>query len=213
MSNISQEDMQKTFIALMDAILPSTPKLGEKEGSEFTLSAYDMGVHEYVIYSLNHYISLQEQFSLAPIRLAAPTAELLNTASIHLLNTNRVETALKQTVPPKLLFPELSPSDRIRVLSMLESLDLDLFSLPYPFKNNGGLVKHITDALNRFAMLGYYSEWPGYGITKKNDMKERKLEYLPLSWKQTGYPGVSHGHRDLRGFLLELKHGGKKNGK
>lgn len=75
------------------------------------------------------------------------------------------------------MFSCLSRRDRIRTLSALENLNIDLYVLPSPFQNNAGLVKNVTDALNRFSMLGYYSEWPAYGSTRLRPPSERRLEF------------------------------------
>ncbi|WP_157911752.1 hypothetical protein [Alteribacter populi] len=139
-----EEYVQATFIALTDAILPSTPQLGEMLGHEHTFSAPEMAIHEYVIYALDNYLSIQEQFSSSPVPLASPTAVLLNIAAFHIVDTDQT------TTPP---FVTLSRRDRIRTLSLLENLSLDLYLLPPPFQNNAGMIKHITDALNRLRCL------------------------------------------------------------
>ncbi|WP_163971098.1 hypothetical protein [Oceanobacillus halotolerans] len=100
------------------------------------------------------------------------------------------------------MFSHLSRKDRIQTLAALENLEIDLFLLPSPFQNNAGLVKYVTDALNRFSMFGYYSEWLAYGSTRLYPPNHRQLEFFPFSWQQVGYPGVSLGYRDFRGFLL-----------
>lgn len=79
------------------------------------------------------------------------------------------------------------------------SLNYYYFSyLPIAFKNNPELVLFSTGELNSLTMMGYYSEWSGYGSTRLNSPNHRKLEYFPLSWKQIGYPGPSSGYRALR---------------
>ena len=49
-------------------------------------------------------------------------------------------------------------------------------------------------------MLGYYSEWFGYGTTRMNKPNERVFEFAPISWKQIGYPGPSLGYHALRPY-------------
>ena len=71
-----------------------------------------------------------------------------------------------------------------------EYLILSLNSYDIPF--------NITGSLNRFTMMGYYSEWYGYGSTRLEVPDQRRLEYFPLSWQQVGYPGPSLGYRALR---------------
>lgn len=49
------------------------------------------------------------------------------------------------------------------------------------------------DALIRATMMGYYSEWFGYGSTRLNEPDDRVMEYQPFSWQQVGYPGPNRG--------------------
>lgn len=49
-------------------------------------------------------------------------------------------------------------------------------------------------------MMGYYSEWYGYGSTRLNEPNQRVLEFYPFSWKQIGYPGPSLGYHALRSY-------------
>jgi hypothetical protein len=187
-----------TFRALTEAILP--PGLP----AEYGYISGDMGVHDYLIYALDHYVAVQKQLFHSTISLSLPTAKLLDAAASQLVNTEKITSYSKEAVPGGGMFSSLSKADRIRTLSALENLQLDLFALPDPFKNNGGLIKHVTDALNRFAMFGYYSEWPAYGSTRLFPPQRRKLEFFPWGWEQVGYPGVAYGYRDFRGFLLKL---------
>lgn len=52
-------------------------------------------------------------------------------------------------------------------------------------------------------MMGYYSEWSGYGSTRLAEPDQRKLEFVPISWVQVGYPGPSLGYRVLREYSFE----------
>ena len=65
------------------------------------------------------------------------------------------------------------------------------------FQDNPGFILS-NSTLNRFTMMGYYSEWSGYGSTRLDAPGQRRLEYYPLSWDQVGYPGPSLGYRALR---------------
>jgi hypothetical protein len=86
---------------------------------------------------------------------------------------------------------------------MLEHLQVNPAELPVPYQNNPILVISIITVLIRFAMMGYYSEWAGYGSTRLYSPNERELENHPISWKQTGYPGPSLGYRALRTYQFE----------
>jgi hypothetical protein len=53
------------------------------------------------------------------------------------------------------------------------------------------------DALIRATMMGYYSEWFGYGSTRLNEPDDRVMEYQPFSWQQVGYPGPNRGQQTI----------------
>ncbi|HLR52396.1 MAG TPA: hypothetical protein VK072_05915 [Candidatus Avamphibacillus sp.] len=182
-----------------------------KQGYGPPFSAQDIGVHEYVIYGLNHNISIQKQVHHKVVPLAYPTAVMLDVAAIHLVNAHQAQAYSQSLFTEGKMFSYLSREDRIRTLSLLENLNIDLYLLPSPFQNNAGMVKFVTDALNRFSIFGYYSEWPAYGSTRLNPPSNRRLEYFPPGWQQVTYPGVSLGYRAFRGFLLTLEEveGGK----
>lgn len=192
--------MRTTFQALTDAIVTTENQL--RYDSYFF--APDMGVHEYVIYGLNHYISIQQHLYHRVVPLAYDTAIMLDVAAKQLVNTYQVRVSPQSSPPRGGIFSQLSRLDRIRTLSSLENLGIDLYLLPSPYQNNAGLVKFVTDALNRFSLFGYYSEWPAYGFTKIYPPDERRLEFFPIGWQQVGYPGVSLGYRDFRGFLITM---------
>ncbi|GEL76882.1 hypothetical protein [Tenuibacillus multivorans] len=193
--------MQATFQALTDALVPES----EQHGYGPHIGSADMGVHEYIIYGLNHYISIQQQLDRCIIPLAYPTAIMLDVAAIQLVNAQQAQPSSQSLFPKGRMFSYLSRKDRVRTLSVLENLNLDLYLLPSPYKNNSGLVKHVVDVLNRFSLFGYYSEWPAYGTTRLFPPDYRRLEFFPLCWQQVGYPGVSLGYRDFRGFLLKMR--------
>lgn len=182
-----QEYVQTNFLALTDALLPP--------------SDYNLGVHQYVIYGLNHYISIQKQLQKKAVPLAKPAAILLDIAATEFFNKQYHQ----QLKPENLLFARLFRKDRRQTLSALENLEVDLYLLPSPFQNNAGMIKHVIDALHRFTLFGYYSEWSAYGSTRLLPPQDRQLEYFPVTWQQVGYPGVSFGYRDFRGFLLKME--------
>ena len=194
----SQVYTQASFRALIDALLPSSYEQYNYE------STNNMEVHEYIMYSLDHDISIQQPLHHTIVPLSYPTAKMLDIAATQLMNTYQAQPYPQSLFPGGGMFSCLSRRDRIRTLSALENLNIDLYVLPSPFQNNAGLVKNVTDALNRFSMLGYYSEWPAYGSTRLRPPSERRLEFFPMNWQRVGYPGVSYGYRDFRGFLLRM---------
>lgn len=184
-----------TFKAFVDAIIPRTPGLAEEYGRMQYFGALDLHTDEYIGLSLKYYY----------FPLAIPTADMLDIAAEQLVYIDENFTLFHfSSFPGGGTFAALSPIDRFRALTLLEQLKVYLAYLPVPFKNNPGLVLYITGQLNRFTMMGYYSEWSGYGSTRLNSPNYRKLEYFPLSWKQIGYPGPSSGYRALRKVNEEI---------
>jgi hypothetical protein len=141
--------------------------------------ALDLHIDEYVILTLN---------SLG-MPLAEPTAEMLDITTGSFIALNQYSQLYALTLLNQLQI-NLSHLPILSILSIL----------PIPFKNNPQLIILITNSLVSFTMMGYYSEWSGYGSTRLADPNQRRLEYYPLSWKQIGYPGPSLGYRALRVF-------------
>lgn len=181
---------QETFKAFVDAIVPRTPRLAEEYGRIQYYGALDLYTEEYLIMSINNYY----------ISLAEPTAEMLDVAAEQLILIQGNEGQLNFSMfPGGGTFAALAPNDRLRALTLLEQLQVNLSVLPIPFQDNPGFVLFVTVALNRLTMMGYYSEWSGYGSTRLETPNQRILEYFPLGWEQVGYPGPSLGYRALRG--------------
>ena len=161
---------QETFKAVVNAIIPRSPELAYEYGIAQYYGALDLLIDEYVILSLN---SLN-------IPLAQPTSELLNIASKY--------------------FITLYPTNQLETLTLLRQLNINLSVLPTPFTDNPSLVISTINSINNLTMMGYYSEWAGYGSTRLAEPNSRKLEFYPISWKQVGYPGPSLGYRALRNY-------------
>jgi hypothetical protein len=188
----------ETFRALVAAIVPASPELG----AEQTAGAVDLHVHEYMIWEMDHTLALMFGISLTIFPLAAPTAQMLNVGAVQYVAGGNAQAAPNNQVWAVSPFAALSPADRIRVLSMLEKLQIDLGLLPPPYKDDGGFLTFIIDYLNRGTMFGNYSEWSAYGTTRLNTPTQRRLEHFPVGWRQVGYPGVSSGYRAFRGYVL-----------
>lgn len=171
----------KTFKALVDTIIPRTPGLAVEYGKIQYFGATDSYTDEYLKYSLDYY----------SIPLAKPAAEMLNMAALQLTDNN----ALYYVNEP---FAKLSPINRLRTLELLNQNKFNLEDFPVPYRNDPRAVISTVNNINRLTLMGYYSEWSGYGSTRLDSPSERELEYIPISWKQTGYPGPSLGYRALR---------------
>jgi hypothetical protein len=181
-------DTAATYQALVTAFVPT------EEGSLIE----DMGNH--LIWVLDHRFSIQLGLSLLTIPLSYATAQLLDTGASQ-LGKNKVADQQK-LYSNHGSFASLSRDDRLRALALLEKLGIDLRRLPAPYRHNTGLIQYMIDSLNRFVILGFYTEWSGYGSTKFDIPDERRLEQFPGSWKEVGYPGPASGYRDFRGYLL-----------
>ena len=188
-NNRLQQYTQETFMALVDAIIPQSPELANEYGRIQYYGALDLFLDEYMIMSLNSTVLL----------LADSTAAMLNIAADQLVaNGENSEVLDYVRFPGGSTFAALAPSDRFRALTLLEQLQVNLEVLPIPFQNNPAAVISITSDLGRLALMGYYSEWSGYGSTRMFPPNQRILEYFPLSWQQVGFPGISLGYRALR---------------
>lgn len=174
------EHTRQTFLALVEVIIPQTPRLAQEYGRIQYYGAKDLNIDEYLIMSFNNY----------PIPLTNSIAQLLDAAASQLFTING-SLGLG-------IFIALSPRDRMRVLISIEELAIDLDRLPEPFKNDSELVLSVIEAIKRLTLMGYYSEWSGYGSTRLDPPDRRVLEFFPISWQQVGYPGPSLGYRALR---------------
>jgi hypothetical protein len=200
-SDLADPMTTATFRALVEAIVPQSPAYAVY-GPEYAAGAVELHVHEYMIWELDHWISIFAGLSLTNIPLAAPTAAMLNAGASQLIASGLAQPALQVVAGGA--FASLAPKDRIRTLAMLENLQVDLGGLPPPYRDDGGFLVFMVDFLNRQTMFGNYSEWSAYGTTRLATPVLRRLEYFPVSWKQVGYPGVSLGYRALHGFLLTI---------
>ncbi len=177
--------MQNTFQALVDAIIPRTPGLAQEYGRIQYYGALDLEVDQFLIYELDHYF----------VPLAMETAEILDATA--------TQWRRKQGYNGPVSFAVLPPIERLSVLEMLAQETQSPETMSYLSQLDPGLWRTVFSMLDTYTLMGYYSEWSGYGTTKLNPPEERVLEFMPLSWQQIGYPGPSLGYRVLRGTTLE----------
>ena len=197
----------ETFRALVEAIVPNTPALSVY-GAEQSAGAVDLCIHEYMVWELDHSLSLVQGFYLTGVPLSVSTAIMLNEGAVQFVASSQAQHSPNYSIRGNSPFSSLSPADRIRVLAMLEQLNVDLGTMPPPYRDDGGFLRFMVDFLNRQTMFGYYSEWSAYGATRLAEPDERRLEYFPISWRQVGYPGVVPGYRALLGYLLTIERKG-----
>ncbi|WP_372632333.1 hypothetical protein [Cohnella sp.] len=197
----------ETFRALVEAICRDQQMRAEPDDSIKADAASQLQVHEYLIWVLDHSLSLVMGMGLTVIPQAAATATLLNVGASQFIAAGKAQDPQRAAIQGS-SFASLSPTDRIRTLSMLENLICDLGALPVPYQNNGELVRFVVDYLTRLTMFGYYSEWSAYGTSRLATPNERELEHFPDGWKQVEYPGVALGYRALSGYLLKIERNG-----
>ena len=174
-----------TFQALVDAIIPRTPALAQEYGRIQYYGALDQQVELFLINELEHY----------PVPMALPVAEILDaTASIW---------RTMQGYYGHVSFAMLSPLERLNVLGLLRREQQTPEIIAIVSKVDSGLWRTALSMLDTYTLMGYYSEWFGYGTTRLKPPEERVLEFKPISWQQVGYPGPSLGYRVLREITLD----------
>ncbi len=176
-----------TFKAFADSIIPQSPGMAELYGRIQYYGALDEYTDEYLIMSLNSLI----------IPYAIPTAEILNMAAAQFISINEDNQGVDNLEKSSwMLLYDLLPIARLQAVNLLLLQPMDyVMEAPIPFRNDQGNILFITMLINRLAMMGYYSEWSGYGTTRLKPPNQRKLEHNPISWQQIGYPGPSLGYR------------------
>ncbi|MFP3123814.1 gluconate 2-dehydrogenase subunit 3 family protein [Ectobacillus funiculus] len=197
-----------TFQALVHAIIPDTlwiTTLGATQG----VAILELKVYEYIIWTLNHFLTIpiKQQLNLINTSMAKATAQLLDAAATQLMWSGQIKYPLNAwAFLGGGSFAALLPGDRLRAIALLEQLKIDLGSLPVPYQNNPGFIRNMIDVLSQLTLFGYYSEWSAYGTTRLLPPDYRRMEQFPIGWIQSGYPGTAFGYRDFRGFLVEFPH-------
>ncbi|MFS0637699.1 hypothetical protein AB1K84_17495 [Mesobacillus foraminis] len=184
--------IQATLMALADAIIPST------------LGALDLRIDDYVKWTLDRFLSLQGEWGTKIIPISAQTAIMLDVAAAQYISSGKAAVSPDfSTYPEGGPFAALSYEDRFQALRLLENLQVDLESLPIPFRNNAGLVQNVVTSLHQLVMFGYYSEWFSFGPTRLAYPENQRHERQRFIWDRLDYPGISFGYRAHRGFLVE----------
>lgn len=174
-----------TFQALVDAIIPRTPALAQEYGRIQYYGALDQQVEQFLIYELEHY----------PVPMALPVAEILDATALLWRNA--------QGYYGQVSFAMLSPLERLSVLGLLRREEPVPEIMTIVSQADPGLWRTALSMLDTYTLMGYYSEWFGYGTTRLNPPEERVMEFKPISWLQVGYPGPSLGYHVLREITLD----------
>lgn len=191
--NGSFEHTLNTYRAYVNAVIPRTPKLAEEFGRIQFYGALDLNTDEYLIMTLDYLYT----------PLAEPIAVVLDIAAEQFIYEEGYRRIQDSGVFPGWGgFSDLSAANRFYALTLLEQNSQYFVGIPAYFRENVGYLRAINTTLSRYTMMGYYSEWSGYGNTRLDSPNQRILEFFPLSWKQIDYPGPSLGYHALRtGFI------------
>lgn len=161
-----------TYMAFVEAIIPWSPKLAAEYGEIQYYGAIDSLTYEYLILSL---------YELGGVSLLKSTAEILDMAARELVIRGGNEFSFNLT--NGVSFSVLTPTDRLSALNILKQQEISSYDDPM------SADKYVVDELIRLTMMGYYSEWFGYGLTRLDEPSKRVMEFKPVSWEQVGYPG------------------------
>jgi hypothetical protein len=189
---VSIPHTKATFMAFVDAMIPSI------------LGALDLRLDDYIVWTLDHYVSIQGEWSVKNVPLSSQTARILDIAAFQLITSGNVKVSPDfSTNPDGGPFAALSPDDRFEAIRLLENLQVDLEILPSPYRNNAGLIENVVTSLHQMVMFGYYSEWFSLGSTRLAYPEDHRLERQRFIWDSLNYPGPSFGYRAVRGFLVD----------
>lgn len=192
--DISLPQTRATLKAFVDTTIP--------KNFEQTCTVVNLYTEEYLTLMLDHLLSIAIFNKQINIPMANITAELLNKAAKELIDREGNERPVNSNIiQEEGSFAALDPSDRLRTISLLEEVRLDLTNLPIPFWKNSGFVLAVISVLTLLTTFGYYSEWSAYDSTRSDTPEKRVLEEFPENWKGVGYPGPSKGYHAFRGYL------------
>lgn len=185
------EETIKIFRYFVNAIIPRTPGLAYEFGYIQYFGAVDSHMEDYVIQILgDSYFPL----TLETAEMLYLVTELLLAADVYIPGTPPYysDSWMIDTV--------YTPYNQYFIFNIQH---FNLSSLPHPFKDNPVLVISSINSLVNSTIMGYYSEWSGYGTTRLDSPNQQILEYHPFSWEQVGYPGPSMGYHAFRNYSFD----------
>lgn len=184
-----------TWRAVVDAVVPRTPGLGEELGEEHVPGGLDVDLHVGLIEFVNSFISPEAAAPrIAPtgetVPLSEAVAAALDAGAAELLarggNRDDPDASGLDGGGP---FASLSRRDRFRAMADMEEQG----------GTYGGFVVALAAA---FPAILYYSEWDGY-VDFSASPSERTFTGEVQSWTQTDYEGPTTGAAVLRGYELD----------
>lgn len=167
-NNYTMQHILDTFKAFVEAVIPWSPRLAQEYGEIQYYGAIDQFTYEYLI---------QVIYEFGGSSLVIRTAKRLDTVARKLVLEGNNRNPLIS--PNEVAFSSLEPSDRLLAINLIKEEEIE-----QPLNQVS-----IIDTLIRYTMMGYYSEWYGYGTTRLLDPNQRVFEFMPLSWQQVGYSG------------------------
>ncbi|MCK0471768.1 hypothetical protein [Halalkalibacter sp. APA_J-10(15)] len=174
------------FMSYVDAIIPRV------------LGALDLRLDDYLIYVLDHFVSIEEKWGKGRVKLSIPTADMLeDTARQYVVSKKQVAQVNNGSY-----FAALTHEQRHEVIYMLEQNQFDIEPLPAPFRNDIVFIKSIMSFLHQMVLFGYYSEWFSLGATRFAEPEKREVQRPSITWEMVHYPGTSKGYRGMKGFLV-----------
>lgn len=166
--NYTMQHIIETFKAFVEVIIPWSPRLAAEYGEIQYYGAIDLLTYEYLIQTLYQY---------GGSLLVVNTAKDLDAAAKELVlsqnNTSKV------TSPEGVTFAQLTPEDRLLAIRNISENEA----------TNSENQNATINPLMRATLMGYYSEWYGYGVTRMDPPNQRVFEFKPISWEQVGYTG------------------------
>jgi hypothetical protein len=184
-----------TWRAVVDAVIPETPELGDELGEEHVPGGLDVGLEVGLIEFINAFVSPEAAVPrvTAVDGETAPLSEsitvILDAAATELLARGGNRDEPKRRFEGGGPFTTLSRRDRFRAMADIEERG----------EKSGGFVVAIVAA---FPAILYYSDWEGYDDFSKPP-SERTFEEDIQGWRQTNYEGPADGAAVLRGYEVD----------
>ena len=208
-----------TYPAVVDAVVPETPALGDELGPEHVPGGLAVALDDFLVVYVNDLFQfgLPHFGSQGNLPIAGPLAAVLDKAALTLLarGENESEPRLDRVFallgpddpPPRRVkkragtFAKLSRHDRLRAIALLDEFEIEV--APFEdtlFEIDAGLVGQLAVG---FAEMIYYSEWQGYDeFTGPPSRRTHPNDPAAVqSWRQTGFPGYANGYAALRGYV------------
>lgn len=211
--------VEVTFRAIVDAVVPETPQLGDELGPEHTPGGLAVEMEEFLVAFVDDLFQFgfPHVGTRGNLPLALPVAEVLDAAASALIARGDLESVpdvqravalldsddpsarrVKRVAGP---FATLSRDDRLRALGILDEFEVTVSPFGHGlFEFDAGLVGQLVIG---FTEMIYYSEWSGYDDFSRppSDRSHPNDPAAVQSWRQTGYPGFADGYAALRGYV------------